>query len=211
VTENTAPVIARICFIDLDTVSDAQLSVAGLHLLNGQEIARYRRFARPLRQRQFLAGRLLLRQSVAQLLDVPVSAITLTEQAQRAPLLHVAGTDVSPGFSLSHTGKWVACAVSSTAQLGLDIEMLNPDRNLAGLARHSFQARELAWFESQPDPVSAFYHLWSCREARYKLTQSHTIGSDEHSYALPHPAVSVVLMSDRALSAVPQCRTLSFA
>ena len=203
VPENTVPEIAVIKLFDLNTVSVAQLST-GLDLLSEQERSRYQRFAKALHQRQFLAGRLLLRQSVAQLVDVPVGAIAVTEQPQRAPLLHIAGLASAPGFSLSHTGSWVACAVSRSTQLGLDIELLNQDRNLASLAERIFQADELTWLADRPDRVSAFYQLWSRREARYKLTQSHNRRSDEHAYALSHPAVSMVLMSERALSAAPE-------
>ena len=194
--------LAHVNLLDLNTVSDAQLLLL-LDWLNAEEQARYARFTRVLRQRQFLAGRVLLRWTLMQLTNLPLSAIRLTERPQNAPLLQLDGSERVPEFSLSHTGNWVACACSSSVRLGLDVEMLDPTRNLDGVARHSFSTEDLEWLQHQPEPVQGFYFLWSRREARYKLHQRHVDDAAEHCYVLPHRAMSVVLVCDVALSAEP--------
>jgi len=193
---------ALIRLIDLNTISDAQLTPF-LAWLNPQEFARYQRFVRVERQRQFLVGRVLLRWSILRLLPVQLSQISLTERPENAPLLRIEGIDVVPEFSLSHTGNWVACACSQSARVGLDIEMLNAGRDLQAIARHTFPNEDLDWMQRQPDQVQAFYFLWSRREARYKLTQRHEKSDVEHCYEHPHGAISMVLMTQSPLSDQP--------
>jgi 4'-phosphopantetheinyl transferase len=193
---------ASIYLINIDTVPTDQFA-GHVARLSATEQERYQRFMLPQRQRQFVAGRMLLRWSLAQLLAVPPDAIELTEQERRAPLLHLPALGTPPGFSISHSGNWVACACSAAAQLGLDIELLNSKRNLVSIAEHSFRQQDVAWLHAQTDTVAAFYHLWSSKEARYKLTQRYQVDAVEHCYAQPHPQLSMVLMSDRALAAPP--------
>jgi len=97
---------------DTSEIDDAQIALL-LSWLSPTELARYDRIARPLRKRQFLAGRMLLRYALAQLLKIPAQRITLTEQERQAPLLRIAGIEeeasLLPHFSISHTGNWAAC------------------------------------------------------------------------------------------------------
>jgi len=191
---------------DTSEIDDAQIALL-LSWLSPTELARYDRIARPLRKRQFLAGRMLLRYALAQLLKIPAQRITLTEQERQAPLLRIAGIEeeasLLPHFSISHTGNWAACACSLSSRLGLDIELLNAHRDLNAISQHTFHADDVAWIKMQPDQVAAFYRLWSIKEARFKLTQGYAVAETEHCYEMPHPEMTVVLMSDQALAAEP--------
>lgn len=191
-----APV--SVYFLDLDLLGPADLQLMR-DRLSPSELVRFHGFARELRARQFLVGRMVLRHALVSALQVPVRDITLLERAEQAPLLHVGGQVHGCGFSISHSGNWVACACSATARVGLDIEMLDATRRLAALAARSFDRQDLAWFHSQSDQVSAFYRLWSCKEARFKLQQSHQRPAIEYRVDIAHAAISVVVMADRAL------------
>ena len=74
-------------------------------------------------------------------------------------------------FSLSHSREWVACATSAQATLGLDIEVIDPRRDISRISKIAFQPSEHIWLKSQPkaERASAFYSLWSAREALFKL------------------------------------------
>ncbi|MET3107117.1 4'-phosphopantetheinyl transferase [Oxalobacteraceae bacterium GrIS 2.11] len=194
---------AIIRLIDIKTITDEQLAAAH-GWLSPSESTRLQRLARTERKRQFMAGRALLRFSIAQLLNIQARAISLSEQERQAPQLHIAGFSPVPFFSISHSGNWVACACSSSTGLGLDIEVLDAKRNLAAIAQHAFGADDLAWLQNQPDQVGAFYRLWSIKEARFKLTQSYAIAPVEHQYAIEHPAVSIVMMTGQALVGAPE-------
>lgn len=174
--------------------------------LTAAEVERYRRFVRPERQRQFLIGRLLLRHALGNLLGVHPQAISLTERPGLAPLLN---WESSPhGFSLSHSGPWIACAVSAQTALGLDIEMMDSQRDLVALGEQVFDAAEAAAISALADDVraAAFYELWSRKEASYKLASTSTTGMEENWFVLAHPDISIVLCSMLPLKTASICK-----
>ncbi len=208
--QNTVRNSAGIYLADIDLIGQAQIAALESRL-TAAELLRYQRFSRPLRQRQFLVGRHLLRQLLTRALLVSEDRVILTERAGQAPLVHIEGVAVAPYFSLSHTANWVACAMSHSTPVGLDIEWLDANRNLAAISEHTFPAEENAWFKRQLEEnrVRAFYQLWSTREARYKLTQSHAYRASDVCYVVPHPALSIVLMTGQALCETPTCETMA--
>ncbi|MFZ6758559.1 4'-phosphopantetheinyl transferase family protein [Undibacterium sp. Ji50W] len=183
----------------LVNITDIDLA-AYLPWLSKNEVLRYQRFVKRERQRQFLAGRVLLRQSLSQLLDVPVSTLQLTERPGNAPRLDFPACP-ELGFSLSHSGNWLACAVSADSRLGLDIELLNPDRDFSALALQAFDAAENAWLHQQDagSRVRDFYQLWTSKEAHIKLN----VASAECLH-FQHPELSITLCSARQFTSPPQ-------
>lgn len=184
--------------------------MALLSCVSDSELLRYQRIARPVRKKQFLVGRLLLRHSLAHLLKMNPRNIALIERERQAPLLHIAVGNALPYFSISHSANWVACACSASVTLGLDIEHYDVRRNLEAISQHTFQPDEVAWLNKQPDRVAAFYMLWSRKEARFKLTQSYVKAEIEHCYELSHPAMSAVLMTGRSLDTTPVFESMSW-
>lgn len=166
--------------------------------LGAGEAARYARFVRPQRQRQFLLGRALLRVAMGKLLGVAPAAIALEERPGQAPRL-LSPAD-GPHFSIAHSGHWVACALSVTTPLGLDIEMRDPRRDVLALARQAFGAAVAAELEQLPleEGRAAFYRRWSEAEARYKL------GREAAScVALDHAELAIVLCCAAPLAQAP--------
>lgn len=202
---------ARIWLTDGDAVSEA--SMASFHgWLGPDELARHQRFVREQRRRQFVLGRGLLRTMLGQLLSVEPQAVRLDEQVGKAPRLVLPGRPAvaGVGFSISHSGRWVACAASTQTALGLDIEMRDAGRDLEALAAQAFGPDEMpAWerLRAQPDAqrIDGFYRLWSEKEARFKLGRSDTA----HCVALPHRELSIALCSAVPLVA-PRLELMSF-
>lgn len=188
---------ASIWLLDIRSIDLPQISRYETWL-GAEEAARYARFVRPLRQRQFLLGRALLRVAMGKLREVAPESIALEERPGQAPrLLAPAG---GPYFSISHSGHWVACALSGTTRLGLDIELRDPRRDVLALAREAFGADVAAELESMPPEarMAAFYQRWSEAEARYKL------GLDAGDCAtLAHAELSIVLCSAAPLAQAP--------
>jgi len=189
---------AWVWMVDADCVTAAALRRCH-GWLSVSEAARYARFLRPQRQRQFVIGRGVLRMALGRLLDRAPQDVHLEEQAGHAPRL--AGHPRLPGFSIAHSGRWVACAVSADSALGLDIEMKTAGRDLEALARQAFDDAALARWEALPAPQRSdgFYALWSEQEARFKLG----LAQAAHCVALAHPELSVVLCS--AVPLAPPC------
>ena len=193
--------------VDADAVADADL-LRFRDWLSAGELARYQRFVRAQRLRQFVVGRVLLRKALGRLLNVEAREIQLEEQVGKAPLLVspvVKGG--MPGFSIAHSGRWVACAVSAQTSLGLDIEMRDAGRDLAALAAQAFDARGMARWEGLPEArrVDGFYRMWSEKEARFKLGG----GAGGHYVAVPHDELSVVICSESPLDEAPRMEVVS--
>jgi 4'-phosphopantetheinyl transferase len=151
-----------------------------LACLSTEEVLRYQRFMRPLRQREFLLGRILLRFAVARLAGVATDAVCVTERKNQAPLVQLPATSATPPhFSLSHSRGWVACAVSADTALGLDIETLDAERDVDAIGRAAFSVAESNWLASRPagDKVADFYTLWSSKEAIFKLMSAQAGGA----------------------------------
>lgn len=184
----------QIWLLDGRVVADAVLQ-SGAGWLGAGEAARYAAFKRPLRQRQFLLGRTLLRRALGALLDCPPQDIVLEERPGNAPRL-ASHCSAAPGFSISHSGPWVACAVSRDSRLGLDIEVMDGTRDLDALAAQAFGGAEQAWLAAQPPAsrVRDFYRLWCELEARIKLEPARGACS-----WLQHEELAIVLCSEQPL------------
>jgi 4'-phosphopantetheinyl transferase len=196
--------VALLWMVDADAVTDADLQ-RYRGWLGASEMARHQRFVRAQRQRQFIVGRVLLRVALARVLGVAPQDVQLEEQVGKAPRLSAPVLKgVAPGFSIAHSGRWVACAVSAHTALGLDIELRDGTRDLAALAAQAFDAGEMAqWTRLQELPdaqrVDGFYRLWSEKEARFKLG-----AANGHCVAVPHEELSVVVCSALPLVRAPK-------
>jgi 4'-phosphopantetheinyl transferase len=208
--------------LDIRTVSEAAVAFFEQRL-SASETQRYANFVRPQRKRQFLLGRMLLRLAISDMINVPVHVISLVDRAGSAPELFIdSSRDLAANFSISHSGNWVGCVLSTDVVLGFDIEVNNPGRNILGLSEAAFHQQEHLWLLQQPDAerVTAFYRLWSTREALYKLMSSlgrempspslvsimNDLGSETCWYprAAMHPSLTIVVCSDKRIAALTQ-------
>jgi 4'-phosphopantetheinyl transferase len=194
---------ASVLLADGRAVGD-DLFASFLPWLGGAETARYQRFARRERQRQFVIGRVLARMAFGQLLGVPARDLALEERSGLGPVLF--GPHAAPGLSISHSGHWIACAVSADTALGLDIEAIDPARNTQALAQQAFDAEQNAWLAARPEHsrLRDFYMMWSAHEARIKLGQQPV-----QTIELFHPDISVVLCSAQPLGDLPKLKLVS--
>jgi 4'-phosphopantetheinyl transferase len=167
--------------------------------LDDSERERLARFVRPGRRRHFLAGRALARRTLGAVLGLAPAAIHLAERPGAAPVLALPGFEQA-GFSISHSGRWVACAASAGSRVGLDIETVDPRRDIDALAAQAFDARRQAWLRARPahTRVNDFYSAWSLLEARFKLG-----AEPASSFDLSRPDLSIVLCCAQELAATP--------
>ncbi len=68
-------------------------------------------------------------------------------------------------ISLSHSGKYAACAVSTNGRVGVDIEKIPTSGEWTRIAKRFFTKDELAASESE----SGFAETWTRKEAYYKF------------------------------------------
>jgi 4'-phosphopantetheinyl transferase len=192
---------ATVWLLNCQAIGDEELApfVAWLGL---SEVQRLTRFVRAGRRQQFLAGRALLRQLLGELLGMQPAAVPLVERPGNVPLLDLPES-AEVGFSLSHSGHWVACAVSATSRLGLDVERMDESRDIEALGAHIFDAEHQIWLAGRAAAhrLQDFYELWSATEARFKLG-----APIAHEAYLSHPELSVVLCSAQPLAAEPELK-----
>lgn len=113
------------------------------------------------RRVQYLAGRALLRFALECETGGPGRSHRLTTRPSGK--LECAG---GPAISLAHSAHWVACAIATDADVGIDVELPDPRRHTAEIASLHFSAAERDWLRSAPS--DAFYHLWVLKEAYLK-------------------------------------------
>nr|WP_308632426.1 4'-phosphopantetheinyl transferase superfamily protein [Massilia sp. YIM B02763] len=191
--------------MDADKLADGVLAPY-VDLLGDSEKQRLAHFLRPVRRRQYLAGRVLARHALAQVLDVDPRSISLEERHGAAPVLAVP-PDQHAGFSISHSGRWVACAASAGSKLGLDIETVDATRDMQAIAEHAFDEAARNWLADRPDEtrVRDFFHLWSSMEAQFKLG---TTAASQ--FCLSTQQLSIVLCCEQVLSDLPTLEVKEF-
>jgi len=184
---------------------DLDWFAAGAGWLNEAERQRHARFARAERRRQFVAGRVLLRMALGALLDMSPREVLLRERPGNAPAFSFPAFP-GIGLSISHSRQWVACAVSLDGPVGLDIECIDPTRDVLAIAEQAF-GLEAAGQLGSLDPterVDAFYRMWCRYEARIKL------GCDSaHDAFHAFPGLAMVLSSTQVLEARPATVSLA--
>jgi 4'-phosphopantetheinyl transferase len=127
-----------------------------------------KRHSRPVRRRQTLAVRALLRAVLAREITVPPdSPWRLLRSPQGYPNAAAAGTSRRV-ISLAHSGAIVACATATDGTIGVDVERIGAERPVLALARAAFGPAEVA--DVERDGAAAFYRIWTLREALAKAS-----------------------------------------
>jgi 4'-phosphopantetheinyl transferase len=132
-------------------------------LLTGEDLARLSSLRRPRRRAEYLAGRALLRFALQSSTGRPARSHRL-----RAALTGKPECVDGPAVSVSHNGRFAACAVAPRGEIGIDIQLPSPKRRTADIARAYFTASENDWLRGRPG--DAFYMLWVLKEAYLKAT-----------------------------------------
>lgn len=156
---------------------------------------------RDMVRRRFVLSRVLLRLAVSRYVECDPSTLVVTERRGDAPLVTRLDGD-PPCISLSHSGAWIACAVS-VDPIGVDIEDTTRTRDLQAISAWFYSDPEHAWMLRQTDPNLAFYRLWTGKEAVFKL--AHQLGG-----VMPLQQIQFDVQHDR-LCPPPPARSVRFA
>ena len=92
-------------------------------------------------------------------------------------------------FNLSHSGDWLACAVTGGAPVGVDLELCNPDRVSMRVVRRFFREEEFDALESCDGRLLAdrFYDFWTLKEAAVKARgEALAPGLSAHGFCLEY-------------------------
>ena len=139
---------------------------AAREILPANETARGLRYRFERDQTWFFARRFFLRTLLAQYLGQPASTFDLQLSTHGKPYL----AEHPIHFNLSDSGGWCLLAFTHLAPLGVDLETVRAQVNMAGIAQRYFSMAEQAEMEELPSDLhtEAFYHIWTQKEAFIK-------------------------------------------
>ncbi|WP_410498961.1 4'-phosphopantetheinyl transferase family protein [Chitinibacter sp. S2-10] len=150
------------------------------HWLDQAQQERLARIRHPARQMQFCAARHL---AISLLSEHGLQPALLTQASGRPQALNWPAPD---GLSWSHTSAWAGAALGE-GRVGLDIESIQPRRNVLAIAEQYFSARECAALRAAfgEAQLSLFYHMWVAKEALLKALGTGLVGGLSRFELLP--------------------------
>jgi 4'-phosphopantetheinyl transferase len=135
--------------------------------LDGRDRERAARFRFSEDRARFVLGRGLLRKCLGRYLQQTPETIELATTDRGRPVLP---HDETVQFSISHTHDLVAVALTTDAQIGIDLEFIKLPSDLPGLAKRIFSEEDFQAFQALPDreTLAAFFRVWTRKEAYLK-------------------------------------------
>lgn len=125
------------------------------------------------RKIEYLKGRLLLRETAAELLSCDPSDIVITKQASRLFVIEPQHLYAS----IAHTKDFFLCALACRP-VGVDVELYSRQVNIMAIANRYYARSELSWLQNNK---LAAMKLWVAKEACIKLYGS-TIANNLAQY-----------------------------
>jgi 4'-phosphopantetheinyl transferase len=119
-------------------------------------------------RRRSLLARAMLRRMLVHVTGVPALGWVFDAEPSGRPIARNASSDRVPSVSLSHSGGWVAVAVSDVGAVGIDIEVHRPRRNFNRIAATAFGPEEQCLVAA--DGAPGFYRIWTLKEAMAKAS-----------------------------------------
>src|SRR2546425_4542494 len=177
-----------VCFTDLDR---QQTDMAQLSWLSTDEHAKAARFKSPLQRQRFIAGRVFSRRVLSKVTGLAPENLEIIKNQCGKPSLNpvaVGGRLRSKGllkFNLSHSENFLCIATAIGRDVGIDIEVVNPDLDILAISQASLdqEDNEQVQCASPNERSLVFYRLWTRREAFAKML-GHGVNSD-HVHLTP--------------------------
>jgi len=138
--------------------------------LSAAEMSRAREY-QPAPRRTFVIGRYAVRCILAAYLQTLPEQVMFQTNAFGKPSL--AGISSEIQFNVSHSADLAVCAVTQSAQIGIDIEyirLIEPIDDMQAMAQLYFADQEYQQFMQLPvaEQLEAFFALWTRKEAFIK-------------------------------------------
>lgn len=118
----------------------------------------------------YIGSRILLRTALSQYTGVLPAAWIFGSRKSGKPKIFSPECHRKIKFNISHAHELAVCAISASAEVGVDIEYIALNRDFSGIAKRFFSPQEIQALEDA-DPANArklFYRLWTLKEAYLK-------------------------------------------
>lgn len=179
--------------------------------LSSEEAAQAGRFLRAATGWQFRVTRAALRHILAAYLQEAPHQVEIIRLPMGKPAVPPRNGKGCLSFNVSHTEEFAAIAVSSSREVGIDVETRNRKLDVLGMAERFFapeEAEELA-ATAEPLRLEAFLRYWSRKEALLKA-QGRGLSQDWTDVRVGSLKQSPVTIPAGGASAVWQIHDLEF-
>ena len=153
-------------------LDDATLA-AEATLLSDEERERAGRLTFARHRRDFIAAHVLLRRALSDWHPIAPRDWTFVRgQGGKPELSPTLARATGLTFNLAHTDGFVACAIAHGAEIGVDVEAVDRDRDVDALARRYFSGTERAHLGACAREIVGrrFIEIWTLKEAFVKAT-----------------------------------------
>lgn len=158
--------------VDLWTVPLEQPAGRDVRLIaacSPQERARAAGMRVARRRRDFLVGRGIVRSILGAYLGIPPCRVAIAAGPFGKPFVDAPG---APAFNVSHSGGLAVLAVTAGFEVGVDVERVDRRLDVAAIARRFLSPQEASLLAAlgADARVSAFFRIWTRKEARLKAS-----------------------------------------
>jgi 4'-phosphopantetheinyl transferase len=155
--------------VQLDESADV---IPEARILSLNELVRASRFRFKRDRLRFVRCRSVLRLLLGRYLQTPASEIRFAYQRSGKPELATEQNRLGLRFNVSHSTEIALLAFVVGHRLGVDVEKIRVDVDIAALAEQFFSARERAGLGALPEELQlpAFFACWTRKESFIKAT-----------------------------------------
>ncbi len=141
-------------------------------LLSAEELARAQRFHFERDRQRFVVRRGVVRLLLGRLLQRDPAALRFDIGPNGKPAISAEMNPLDLRFNTSHTGDWALIGTVIGHELGVDIEAIRPEVDMAGIVARFFGPLERAEWQSisAEEQPYAFFNAWTRKEAVIKAT-----------------------------------------
>lgn len=154
----------------LDVSPPRQVALAAL--LSADETAKASRYHFQADQRRYIAARGTLRELLGRYLNQNPATVEFVYGAFGKPSLKSSPVNNAPPlfFNLAHSDEAALYAVTRIGPIGIDLERIRPDFEIANIVAHFFAPEEAAILSQLPAPArnKRFFRYWTRKEAYCK-------------------------------------------
>jgi 4'-phosphopantetheinyl transferase len=157
----------RLAYVDPDTLAAPDIAARHLVLLDSDEQRKYSRYLFDEHRREYLAGCALAKKLIAETLGADARDIRFRRDRWGKPHVEGLHRENPLRFSISHTKGLAACAVSSRAEIGLDVERIDRPAEQLPISLDCVSPAELADLRRHEGGALSrrFAQYWTLKEA----------------------------------------------
>ncbi|MFA7553432.1 MAG: 4'-phosphopantetheinyl transferase superfamily protein [Spongiibacteraceae bacterium] len=173
--------------LDIQQVSDQQL--AGFRqLMSAQELERNQRYRFAKDQKRDCITRGLVRTTLSRYSDLAPEAWAFNKGDHGKP--EIINSPVPLRFNLSHTFRYIVCAVTPRWNVGVDVEHTERKNDVREIAKHYFSEQEVSdlFALDEVQQLDTFFDYWTLKEAYMKASgEGLSLGLGNFSFNLGNP------------------------